>query len=123
VYLRLEHNNTHDDKVKALEEHGHPVVRINLKDIYDLGGEFFRWEMAIAIAGMIIGIHPFNQPNVEAAKILARKMIVAYQKKGKLPYVKPTLEEGGITVYSAFKVDSVEGALKKVKMNQRAEAT
>ncbi len=83
VYLRLANNNTYDDKVRALEDAGHPVVRINLKDIYDLGGEFFRWEMAIAIAGMIIGIHPFNQPNVEAAKILARNMITAYQKKGK----------------------------------------
>jgi len=113
VYLRLANNNTHDDKVKALQDAGHPVVRFNLKDIYDLGGEFFRWEMAIAIAGRIIGIHPFNQPNVEAAKILARNMIVQYQKKGKLPYVKPTLKEDGITVYSSFKADSVEGALKK----------
>ncbi|MEE8136264.1 MAG: bifunctional transaldolase/phosoglucose isomerase [Thermodesulfobacteriota bacterium] len=113
VYLRLAHDNTHDNKVNALEDHGHPVVRINLKDIYDLGGEFFRWEMAIVIAGMIIGIHPFNQPNVEAAKILARNMIAKYQKKGKLPYIKPTLEDDGITVYSGFKADSVDGALKK----------
>ncbi|TFG78213.1 MAG: bifunctional transaldolase/phosoglucose isomerase [Thermodesulfobacteriales bacterium] len=112
VYLRLANNNTYDTQVKALEDAGHPVVRINLKDIYDLGGEFFRWEMAISIAGRIIGIHPFNQPNVEAAKILARNMIAEYMKKGTLPYVKPTLEDDGITVYSEFKADSAEGALK-----------
>ncbi|MEQ9618148.1 MAG: bifunctional transaldolase/phosoglucose isomerase [Deltaproteobacteria bacterium] len=113
VYMRLAHDNTYDAEVKALEEAGHPVVRINLKDIYDIGGEFFRWEMAIAVAGMIIGIHPFNQPNVEAAKVLARKMIAEYQKKGKLPRIKPTLEEDGITVYSDFKTGSLEDALKK----------
>lgn len=113
VYLRLAHNNTYDEQVKALEDAGHPVVRVNLKDIYDIGGEFFRWEMAIAIAGMIIGIHPFNQPNVEAAKVLARKMIAEYQKKGKLPEIKPTLSEDGITVYSDFKAESLDEALKK----------
>ena len=113
VYLRLAHDNTYDRHVKALEEAGHPVVRINLKDIYDLGGEFFRWEMAIAIAGMIIGIHPFNQPNVEAAKVLARKMIAEYQKKGKLPEIEPTLTDQGITVYSDFKPKNLKGALKE----------
>jgi len=113
VYLRLAHDNTYDERVRALEDGGFPVVRINMKDIYDLGGEFFRWEMAIAIAGMIIGIHPFNQPNVEAAKILARKMIAEYQKKGKLPQIKPTLEDQGITVYSDFKTDSIHHALSK----------
>ena len=113
VYLRLANNNTYDDHVKRLEAAGHPVVRIHLRDIYDLGGEFFRWEMAIAIAGMIIGIHPFNQPNVEAAKVLARKMIAEYQKKGKLPEIKPTLMQEGITVYSDFEPKNLKGALKK----------
>jgi len=113
VYLRLANDDTYDRQVKALEKAGFPVVHINLKDIYDLGGEFFRWEMAIAVAGMIIGIHPFNQPNVEAAKVLARKMIAEYQKKGELPVVKPTLKEAGITVYSDFKAASLEQALKK----------
>jgi transaldolase/glucose-6-phosphate isomerase len=113
VYLRLNGDSTYDRQLNALEKAGYPVVRINLRDIYDLGGEFYRWEMAIAIAGMIIGIHPFNQPNVEAAKVLARKMIAEYQKKGKLPVLKPTLSESGITVYSDFKAPSLEQALKK----------
>ena len=113
VYLRLANDDTYDRQVGALEKADYPVVRINLRDIYDLGGEFFRWEMAIAVAGMIIGIHPFNQPNVEAAKVLARKMIAEYQKKGKLPVVKPTLNESGITVYSDFKASTLEQALTK----------
>jgi hypothetical protein len=113
VYLRLNNDGTYDRQVNALEKAGYPVVRINLRDIYDLGGEFFRWEMAIAVAGMIIGIHPFNQPNVEAAKVLARKMIAEYQKKGKLPVLKPTLSESGITVYSDFRAGSLEQALEK----------
>ncbi len=113
VYLRLANDDTYDRQVGALEKADYPVVRINLKDIYDLGGEFFRWEMAIAVAGMIIGIHPFNQPNVEAAKVLARNMIAEYQKKGKLPVLKPTLKESGITVYSDFKASTLEQALTK----------
>ena len=114
VYLRLVNDNTYDRQVKALEKAGHPVVYINLKDIYDLGGEFFRWEMAISIAGRIIGIHPFNQPNVEAAKVLARNMIAEYQKKGQLPPMNANeLTEGDITVYSDFKAKSLEEALTK----------
>jgi glucose-6-phosphate isomerase len=113
VYLRLANDDTYDRQVGALEKADYPVVRINLKDIYDLGGEFFRWEMAIAVAGMIIGIHPFNQPNVEAAKVLARNMIAEYQKKGKLPVLKPALKESGITVYSDFKASNLEQALTK----------
>ena len=53
---------------------GHPVVRIALDDPYDLGEEFFRWEIATAVAGSILGIHPFNQPDVEASKIATRKL-------------------------------------------------
>jgi len=113
VYMRLENDDTYDDKVKALSDSGQPVVQLNLRDLYDLGGEFFRWEMAIAVAGMFLGINPFNQPNVEAAKVLAREMVAAYQKEGKLPEIEPTLVSNGITVYSDFKTDSIEDALTK----------
>ena len=64
-----------EEDVRAVEDlvrAGHPVVRIPLDGIYDLGGEMFRWEMATAIAGRRLGINPFNQPNVETAKALAR---------------------------------------------------
>jgi glucose-6-phosphate isomerase len=85
VYLRLEGNATHDQAVRALSEAGHPLVTFHLNDVYDLGQQFFLWEMATAVAGCRLGINPFDQPNVEAAKVLARQMIAAYQTKGELP--------------------------------------
>jgi glucose-6-phosphate isomerase len=69
----------------ALEAAGHPVVHLAIRDVYDLGAQFFVWEFATAIAGYRLGIQPFDQPNVEAAKILARKMVDAYHQNGALP--------------------------------------
>jgi transaldolase/glucose-6-phosphate isomerase len=69
----------------ALAEAGHPVITMHLRDIYDIGEQIFLWEMAVAVAGHLLGIQPFDQPNVEAAKILARKMTATYQETGSLP--------------------------------------
>lgn len=107
VYLRLKENGTYDKRVRDLEEAGHPIVQIHLRDIYDLGGEFFRWEMATAIAGYRLGINPFDQPNVESAKVLARQMLSTHQKEGKLPELAPTLSIEGITVYTDQQVATV----------------
>jgi transaldolase/glucose-6-phosphate isomerase len=85
AYLRLEGDGTHDAAIDALESAGHPVVRLHLHDPYDLGGQFFLWEMATAIAGHRLGINPFDQPNVEAAKVLARQVVAEYAEKGALP--------------------------------------
>ncbi len=85
VYLRLEGDDTYDAAVLALEEAGHPVVRIQLEDLYDLGGQFFLWEMATAVAGSRLRINPFDQPNVEAAKVLARRVVAEYAETGTLP--------------------------------------
>src|SRR5262249_8464854 len=63
-----------DDAIDALEKAGHPVVRIAVADGLELGGEFFRWEIATAVAGSILGINAFNQPDVEAAKVAARTL-------------------------------------------------
>jgi transaldolase/glucose-6-phosphate isomerase len=75
VYLRLDGDENHslDRQTAALEANGHPLARIELKDKYDLGQEFFRWEFAVAAAGAAIGIHPFNQPDVQLAKDLAKQ--------------------------------------------------
>jgi glucose-6-phosphate isomerase len=100
VYQRLEGDSTYDEKVGALIKAGHPVVQFNLRDLYDLGAEFFRWEMATVVAGRRLAINPFDQPNVESAKVLARNMVAAYQKDGKLPELAPTLRSNGITVYA-----------------------
>jgi transaldolase/glucose-6-phosphate isomerase len=76
IYLRLESgaDSSQDAAVDALEHAAHPVVRIGVADIYDIGQEFFRWEMAVAIAGAIIGINPFDQPDVEASKAATRAL-------------------------------------------------
>ena len=102
VYVRLESaaDADQDAKVAAIEKAGHPVVRISMADIYDLGAEFFRWEIATAVAGSIIGINAFNQPDVEASKIATRELTSAYEKTGSLPAEKPVVEDGGIKLFT-----------------------
>jgi transaldolase/glucose-6-phosphate isomerase len=90
VYLRLDGDETHDEAVQALQDAGQPVVRLHLRDLYDLGEQFFLWEMATAVAGYRLGINPFDQPNVEAAKLLARKAVAAYRETGEMPEDEPT---------------------------------
>jgi glucose-6-phosphate isomerase len=87
-------------KLAALEKAGHPVVRISMADIYDLGAEFFRWEIATAVAGSIIGINAFNQPDVEASKIVTKSLTSEYEKKGSLPEERPVVEDGGIKLFT-----------------------
>ncbi len=87
-------------KVAALEKAGNPVVRITLADPYQLGQEFFRWEVATAVAGAMLGIHTFNQPDVEASKIATRKLTEAYEETGKLPPESPILTDGTIRLYA-----------------------
>jgi hypothetical protein len=88
VHLRLAGDETHDTGLAALKAAGHPVVRFDLRDVYDLGGQFFLWELATAVAGYRLSINPFNQPNVESAKVQARKMITKYKEEGALPAVE-----------------------------------
>jgi transaldolase/glucose-6-phosphate isomerase len=102
AYLRLESapDRAQDDRVAALEQAGQPVVRIAVGETYDLGQEFFRWEIATAVAGSIIGINAFNQPDVEASKIATRGLTSEYARSGSLPAEKPILEEGGIQLFA-----------------------
>ena len=102
AYLRLESepDAQQDAKIAALEKSGHPVVRISLTDTYDLGQEFFRWEMATAVAGSVIGIDAFNQPDVEASKIVTRNLTSEYEKNGSLPAEKPILDDKGIKLFT-----------------------
>ncbi|UCE19645.1 MAG: glucose-6-phosphate isomerase [Gemmatimonadota bacterium] len=85
VSMKLSSDNTNDAAMKALEDGGHPAIRIHLDDLYDLGGQFFLWEMATAVAGSLMGINPFDQPDVEASKVLARDTVAEYSKKGAWP--------------------------------------
>ena len=113
VYIHLKNSKKDSEKVSALNESGHPVVEIAWNDLYDLGMEYFRWEFAVAIAGWAIGIHPFDQPNVEAAKILAREMVKEYQEKGKLPELKKSFSEKGISVVTDVKAVNLKEALSE----------
>jgi transaldolase/glucose-6-phosphate isomerase len=100
AYVRLESAAAQDAKVAALENAGHPVIRIVMSDVYELGAEFFRWEIATAVAGAIIGINAFNQPDVEASKIATRNLTTEYEKNGSLPAEQPVLEDGGIKLFT-----------------------
>ena len=102
AYLRLasKPNKAHDAAAAAIEKAGHPVVRITLPSIYNLGQEFFRWEIATAVAGAIIGINAFNQPDVEASKIETKKLTSQYETMGSLPPESPFFEEKGIKLFA-----------------------
>jgi transaldolase/glucose-6-phosphate isomerase len=83
-----------------LERAGHPVVRIAVTDRYHVGQEFFRWEFATAVAGSILGINPFDQPDVEASKVKTRELTSAYERTGKLPPETALLSEGGVALFA-----------------------
>ncbi len=102
AYLRLasKPNKAQDAAVAALEKAGHPVVRITLPNTYNLGQEFFRWEIATAVAGSIIGINAFNQPDVEASKIETKKLTSQYETTGSLPPEAPFFEEKGVKLFA-----------------------
>jgi transaldolase / glucose-6-phosphate isomerase len=102
AYLRLaaDQDAEQDRAVTALEAAGHPVVRIVVSDPMQLGQEFFRWEMATAVAGSIIGINPFDQPDVEASKVKTRDLTTAYEKTGSLPAEKPFYDAAGFKLFA-----------------------
>lgn len=102
VYLRLNTapDSGQDAVMDTLEQAGQPVVRIQIADIYNLGQEFFRWEIATAVAGSVLGINPFDQPDVEASKIATRKLTEAYAASGSLPGEAPLAAAGGLTLYT-----------------------
>ena len=90
----------HDSQLAAIEAAGHPVVRIVMKSIDHLGQEFFRFEMATAVAGSILGINPFDQPDVEAAKIKTRELTAAFEKTGALPAEQPVISTPDADLYT-----------------------
>jgi glucose-6-phosphate isomerase len=102
VYTRLSSapDAEQDRAVDALAAAGHPVVRVELASPLDLGQEFFRWQIASAVAGTILEINPFNQPDVEAAKEVARTLMASYADSGRLPEISALLEEDGIRAFA-----------------------
>jgi len=107
VYLKLSGDDFFDKKVGEIKAAGFPFIELEMNNVYQLGAEFFRWEFATSVAGFILDVQPFDQPNVESAKIAARAVMKEYQSKGKLPELKPTLESNGIKIFSDSKLDNL----------------
>ena len=112
IDIRTEGENdaAHDERLAALEKAGHPLVRIVMKSVDYIGQEFFRFEMATAVAGSVLGINPFNQPDVEDAKIKTRELTAAFEKTGALPPEKPVMSFAQADIFTD---DKNAAALRK----------
>jgi len=121
VFVYLRRTGELDDDVKKLRSAKHPVLEFNVPDLYDIGAEMFRWEIATIVACSVIGVNAFDQPNVESSKKITKAKIAGYQKKGKLKEGKPAWKKDGVTVFSPTKVTGasletvLNGFLKKAK--------
>ena len=116
VYLRADNDGSElDAQVEALEKAGQPVIRISLMRPDLIGQEFFRWEVATAIAGAVIGINPFDQPDVEASKVKTRALTDEYEKTGQLSSGNPFFTDGELAFYSDSPLsgDSAEQVLRE----------
>ncbi|MBN1380221.1 MAG: glucose-6-phosphate isomerase [Deltaproteobacteria bacterium] len=99
IFIGLKDDPDDEKKLAGLAEAGYPVIHILLDDLYSLGCQCLIWELATAVAGHLLAVNPFDQPNVDTAKVLARQMISDYAQKGSLPDDKPLVSEKGITVF------------------------
>lgn len=112
VYLRLDDSTDNPDaQVKALHEAGHPLVTLMLRDKYDLGAEFFRWEFATAVAGMILEINPFDEPNVTESKNNTNRLLDIFQSEGSLPASEPFAENDQVALYADEKTAALLNGL------------
>lgn len=107
MFLSSDNNAEDEKKVKALEEAGNPVVRIGLPNKISLGGEYYRWEIAVAIAGMIIGINPFDQPNVEESKKNTLQLLDEASKTGTYNPPKPFWKNSKVTIYAGTRTENL----------------
>lgn len=111
IHIGFRNDDADGDNLLSLEKAGHPVLRVQIDDPYDLGGQFFLWEIATAVAGHCLGINPFDQPDVEAAKALTRNMLVAYLEQGEIPPETPVFSGQGIAVYGEVRAEKPQDVL------------
>jgi transaldolase / glucose-6-phosphate isomerase len=111
VALRIGDDAEFDRSVDALKAAGHPVIRFDLADKYDLAAEFFRWEFATAVAGAHLGIDPFDEPNVQESKDNTKAVLQQYQQSGALPDEPAAVTDGALRVYGDVSGASAAGAL------------
>jgi hypothetical protein len=107
IYLTSDNETAHNKKLSVLEKAGYPVVRIGLPDKIALGGEYYRWEVATAIAGYIIGINPFDEPNVAESKMNTDHLLKDWEHEHSFRKSSPVLNTGNISIYMAGKTKSL----------------
>jgi glucose-6-phosphate isomerase len=113
VVLRLETEPGPEADLQALAAAGVPHCVIKLADRYELGGQFFIWERATAVAGHILGVNPFEQPDVESAKKIAREMVRVFKNRGALPAEQPVLVEDGISLFGDIAAPGIVEGLRR----------
>jgi len=123
VFILLKGDSSFDAIISELKSHDLPFVKIVFNDIYDLGAEFFRWEFATAVAGWKMQLQPFDQPNVESAKIVARNLISQYKSSGKLPIVNSTLSENEIEFIGATDKKNIRDAVTDFVEKSKTEGS
>ncbi len=109
--LSSDTNEADEQKLKVLEEAGHPIVRIKIENKIALGREYYRWEIAVAIAGYVMGINPFNQPNVEESKKNTSNLLEGWSKTGDFKIPAPLLKTGNISVYGGKRTEQLATGL------------
>jgi glucose-6-phosphate isomerase len=117
VNIKLKDDTENDNRVQALVNADFAVIEIELDSIYQLGAQFFVWEMATVIASWVIDIQPFDQPNVEQAKIIGRKMMKQYLEEGEIAKLKPALDENGIKTFGKTEVSKTSEVLPEFMQN------
>jgi len=122
VHLQLGENCSHTAELEALRVAGQPVVQLHLDDIYDLGEQIFLWEMATAVASYFLQINPFDQPNVEAAKVIARQMLAQAETEGGLSAGKPSMEDDTFAIYGESRTATPPLALRAFTADARPPA-
>lgn len=116
VSISTKSDTATEKKLVALKKAGHPVISIRIKDAYSIPAEFFRWEFATAVAGGLMGIDPFDQPNVQESKDLTKQFLEQFKSQGKLSSDQPTLQEQGVSAF-AFNGGRQAGSLEELIHN------
>ena len=111
VHLRLQDDTSLDDVVERLRSAGHPLVTLRLQDPYDVGGELFRWEMATATAGAVLGVNPFDEPNVAESKANTNRLLEEHRASGALPEGEPAISEDGVALFADEPAADLSAAL------------
>jgi len=114
VYLKLASDSKNKEIIEKLLSAGIPLIILSLDHLTEIMSQFFIWEFATAVMGWVLQVHPFDQPNVESAKIRAREMVDAYKVSGKLPALIPAIEEGGMKIYFENETENIEALFKNL---------